>query len=329
LIYVIANSELLGDSLMISGHINSLKNLYGEVNVICSNKVAPVFELMKVDNIIYADIQNYSQTSSVLSSIEKSEFIINYNYSKSSYHFVKDLLNKGIVSKAYGFESHEIDKAMCNEIYTQFIGLEEWDASVRNQPSCYTLGRLLPRINSNLTAQAPIIHLNKASLSFKSTIDKPYACFLPGSGEVSKRWPLLSFMEVAKQIKAIATPVFIFGPNENQLQKEFFENNKDESINALYGLSLSELAAVLSVAAFVVSNDSGPMHLSCAVGTSTIALFGSTNSKEWFPYDKTKHMVIEKDCAGYETCDKCDKRNTCIQDISIEEVLNEVDNVLN
>ena len=45
-----------------------------------------------------------------------------------------------------------------------------------------------------------------------------------------------------------------------------------------------ELAALLQDAAFLVTNDSGPMHLAVAAGTPVVALFGPTDPARIGPY---------------------------------------------
>jgi ADP-heptose:LPS heptosyltransferase len=52
---------------------------------------------------------------------------------------------------------------------------------------------------------------------------------------------------------------------------------------ALHGLSMRQLAAVLSRADAFVCNDTGVMHLAAAVGTPLVAVFGPTDPDEWKP----------------------------------------------
>ncbi|MDZ7343255.1 MAG: glycosyltransferase family 9 protein, partial [candidate division KSB1 bacterium] len=51
----------------------------------------------------------------------------------------------------------------------------------------------------------------------------------------------------------------------------------------LAGLSLRQLAAVLSLIDGLVCNDTGVMHLAAAVDTPLVAIFGPTNPDEWKP----------------------------------------------
>ena len=89
---------------------------------------------------------------------------------------------------------------------------------------------------------------------------------------------------------------------------------------------LTELAALFSKADFVVTVDSGPMHIAAAVGTPVIALFGPTSPARTGPYGKLDgptggHTVITHRL----DCSPCFKKKcpepVCMTGITVEEVL--------
>jgi ADP-heptose:LPS heptosyltransferase len=55
--------------------------------------------------------------------------------------------------------------------------------------------------------------------------------------------------------------------------------------------SIREVAAILSLARLVISNDTGIMHVAAAVGTPVLSLFGPTDPEQWAPIG-TKHRYI-------------------------------------
>jgi heptosyltransferase-1 len=73
-------------------------------------------------------------------------------------------------------------------------------------------------------------------------------------------------------------------------------------------------------AQFVVSNDSGPMHIAAALGIPVFAIFGSTDPKMTGPYGEG-HTVIR----SYSPCSPCFKRSCddmkCMKSVSVDEVL--------
>lgn len=91
-----------------------------------------------------------------------------------------------------------------------------------------------------------------------------------------------------------------------------------------------ELIAVLKGAEVVIGNDSGPVHISAALGTPTVSIFGST-SPEWTA-PKGIHSTIlrssiectpcfRKECPLYD-------RAKCFDDIIVKDVVNAVSQVL-
>lgn len=55
-------------------------------------------------------------------------------------------------------------------------------------------------------------------------------------------------------------------------------------VNLTGNTSLTSLAALIAKADWVVSNDSGPMHLSAALGVKTVGMFGPTDPRVSGPY---------------------------------------------
>jgi ADP-heptose:LPS heptosyltransferase len=84
--------------------------------------------------------------------------------------------------------------------------------------------------------------------------------------------------------------------------------------------TLMELAALYEKAAFVISTDTGPMHLAAAVGTPVIALFGPTAPWRTGPYGPG-HQIVR---AQLE-CSPCFKRRCetmdCMSHISVKQVM--------
>ncbi len=288
-------------------------------------------------------IENFTDEHEIPKETKSSSinYIINYNYSCGSYHFIRKLIsyrekefefhqsieNDHRIIKVYGFESHEVNKDLCNEIYTIFIGLDDWDNNIRNQSAHISLGRVLKLVDPAIEPELPQLTVPEiAILEVKQklatlNINRPYVCFCPGAGSSYKRWSLENFIKVAEELIFSYSCIFIFGPDEKELQNEFENIYKSNGITAITDISIPQLAALFSLAILNITNDSGPMHIGCAVGCNTVALFGSTNSKEWFPYKGKKNIVIEKNCASYETCNYCTLRDNCIQNITIDEVI--------
>jgi len=92
------------------------------------------------------------------------------------------------------------------------------------------------------------------------------------------------------------------------------------AVNLAGRTDLRELAALMQMAAFVVTVDSGPMHIAAAAGARVIALFGPTAPWRTGPYGKG-HTVLRKDLE----CSPCFRKECpeprCMEEITVEEVL--------
>ena len=73
----------------------------------------------------------------------------------------------------------------------------------------------------------------------------------------------------------------IFGNNEIE------ETKKIESVTILNNeeaLNIMELTGLILKASYVVANDTGPAHLSIALGTPTVVILGGGHFGSFFPY---------------------------------------------
>lgn len=109
---------------------------------------------------------------------------------------------------------------------------------------------------------------------------RPWIVISPGAeyGE-AKRWPAKNFAETCRQIAVDDSFHFIF----TGLEGDYDRNEKIitsagiKASNLAGKTTLAELSTILQKASTVLSNDSGVMHLASALGTPTVALFGSTD----------------------------------------------------
>ena len=102
----------------------------------------------------------------------------------------------------------------------------------------------------------------------------------PG-GRGAKRWPLENFVAAMREIAARgdARCVVFHGPGEEAL----IAGVPPDAALVAPRLPLRLFAAGLSLCDLVVSGDTGPMHLSAAVGTPTLALFLHGNAMVFGP----------------------------------------------
>lgn len=107
--------------------------------------------------------------------------------------------------------------------------------------------------------------------------------FTGGRASRQKRWPAENFLQVAK---ALSRPelriVFFVGPEEKNLI-EFFRAHLGNGVPVLFEPSVRGFAAMVARSDLFVTCDSGPMHLACALGVRTAAIFQRPDHRHWGP----------------------------------------------
>ena len=107
--------------------------------------------------------------------------------------------------------------------------------------------------------------------------------FVGGRKRKGKGWPMEKFHRlIAGLHQRGALPVVFFGPEETE-QMETFERLLGNNIPLVFEPSARKFAAMVSNCAVFVTCDSGPMHLACALGVPTIALFPNSGASRWGP----------------------------------------------
>ena len=125
--------------------------------------------------------------------------------------------------------------------------------------------------------------------------DCPLIGLNPGSGSESRRWSKAGFAQVGNRLhQKYNAQIFITaGDAEGTLPHEVADLMSCSPI-ILTGTTPMQLGAMLQKFHLYISNDTGPMHMSTAVKTPTIALFGASNPRQWGPHWQP-HTVIARE----------------------------------
>jgi ADP-heptose:LPS heptosyltransferase len=132
-----------------------------------------------------------------------------------------------------------------------------------------------------LTGPLRFRELERLNLSFMDPRKgvRPVLMF-PDSGQNNKKWN--SFVPFTALLIREAGRKVVWAGNNYLPCRESFPDGS--FLNLTGNTSLTSLPALLAKADWVVSNDSGPMHLSAAMGLKTIGLFGPTDPRQFGPY---------------------------------------------
>ncbi|MCH2181831.1 MAG: glycosyltransferase family 9 protein [Mariniblastus sp.] len=162
-----------------------------------------------------------------------------------------------------------------------------------------------------------------------SRVSRRFAVINPGASWASKRWETGRFAEVANYLAEnyeLPSLITWAGPAEQAMANELRDQAPKASILAP-PTSLNELAAILSMAEFFIGCDTGPMHISTAVGTPCIALYGPTLPSESGAYG-AGHLHIQKWHQDGTCRERRSADNLAMQDISAEDVQTACDRMI-
>lgn len=165
--------------------------------------------------------------------------------------------------------------------------------------------------------------------------EQPYVVLNPGSNEPGRRWPFESYLDVADHFLDEDYRIVIVGGRDERpgdYGDRFGE--RDDIIDLTGKTALPTLVDIMQNAAMVISNDTGPAHISIALGTPTVVVVGGGHFSSFVPYPDevappNARFVYERmEC--YHCFWRCDKRNSkfdvfpCISAVAVEEVWNAV-----
>ena len=107
----------------------------------------------------------------------------------------------------------------------------------------------------------------------------------PGGGWRSKCWPAARYGELHRKLieRYGWRAVVSFGPGEETLAQKVISAAGDPAPVAI-PLGIGPLMALMRRAKFVVSADTGPLHLASALGAPVIGLFGPTDPSRNGPF---------------------------------------------
>jgi lipopolysaccharide heptosyltransferase II len=155
----------------------------------------------------------------------------------------------------------------------------------------------------------------------------------PNAGELAleRRWPKKHFVELIRSLdNKFGAKIFLIGSagEREYTEKILREAGSASAANLAGKLSIRQLAALLSSASLVITNDSGPLHIACAVGTPTIAFFGPETPVLYGPLGK-EHSVFFKGLSCSPCINVHDAKtlrcrhgySDCLARITVDEVL--------
>lgn len=138
----------------------------------------------------------------------------------------------------------------------------------------------------------------------------------PGARWANKRWPAEYFAELVRRLAGQnpeARFIILGGREDQPLGQIISQAEPERSVDLTGKTSLLEMIEWIRRCDYIVTNDTGPMHIAAALGKPVVALFGPTDPRRTGPYGQIAHSLrislpcspCLKDVCAYEKPMEC------------------------
>jgi heptosyltransferase-2 len=165
-------------------------------------------------------------------------------------------------------------------------------------------------------------HQRQLLAEFGLNLDKPIIGLMPGAEYgPAKQWPIAYYQELAGKLIAAGYQVWVFGSEKECASGEQIGQAGKGIINLCGKTHLVDVIDLIALCDSVVSNDSGLMHIACAMDTKVIAIYGSSDPAYTPPLSNQAQVIY----LGLE-CSPCFKRECpyghyrCLKEIKANKI---------
>ena len=291
---LILSMTRMGDMIQTTPLIRGLKEKYptAKITLLVTSDFASAVPLIPdVDESIVIDLRQFDKQDNwedlswikIYRYLEKSlediksrnfDLLVNLSHSKFSALMVRYLGIKNVV----GFYCNDIGNRMTGHPWMQYFSVEVFNRKYNE----FNLVEIFSR-SGGVDVRGRTIEVvrpqNQLSVDTLMSFGEEDILigFQAGSSLEDRRWPLRSFANLADMlIENLNARIVIFGvESENEVAEEIKNSakNKDRISNLAGKTNLSELSRLLEKCKYLVTNDTGTMHLAAALGTKIVGLF--------------------------------------------------------
>ncbi len=333
--FLIVNLTRMGDLIQTTPVLRGIKEIYPEA--VTTLMVNSDFEgiipfLPGVDRVFPVNIRD------IVFQVDGGEIVEAYRSLKA----LLDTVNETVYDRVINF-THSLDSAVMTSMIrareTRGVSIDEKGYSIKPDPWIRYFFNVIPSRTVNPFHLCDM-HLKVAGVDasgkglslqverdeldrmrerlFRAGVregDRLVGLQLGASAE-DKRWPVESFGLLGRMLKERnGVKVVITGASsERKFGKEFQQCFGKDCINMIGSTSLAELVSLIHLLDLYISNDTGPLHIATAVGTTTINIsLASVYFRETGPYSEGDY-VIKADIS----CSPCGFQSDCRKNLCKE-----------
>ena len=300
---IIINLTRFGDLLQTQATIDDLHNSGHRVGLVCLANFTPATRLLRNlqttwelpgSKLLSALDSDWSAASEII-----TDFARDARTSGTPGHIVNltptlpaRLLSRMLAldgAAVYGFGLDEFGYGVNHGVWSSFVAV----AAARRGNSPFNLSDMFRMLASPLTK----FHSGQSRLREPDPSDmqwardflsartrhlpaqpKGFVAFQLGASEERRRWPVDNFRLVGKNLweQERLCPILTGTQGEKALLAEYRRLAREPFVNAIGMTSIHQLAALLSQCRFLLTNDTGTMHLAAGLGTPSLSFFMAT-----------------------------------------------------
>ena len=271
-------------------------------------------------------VKIYRYIESELNKIRNKEFdlLVNLSHSRFSALMVHYLKVKNVI----GFHCSTTGDRMTGHPWMQYFGTEPFNRSFNEFNLVEIFSRsagidMTGREIQVLENHTDICSDEKRPSEFYNSDDGLVIGFQIGSSLENRRWSTASFAKLADLlVEQLNARIIIFGvESESKSAAEMIQltNNKDRVTDLTGKTDLKQLTGLLKGCDYLVTNDTGTMHLAAALNTKIIGLFfAHAHPFETAPFS-SGHLIFQ----ARISCAPCSYGVHCSNIVCVEKVLPE------
>ncbi len=265
----------LGDVALTAPTIKNLRFLYPESQIVFITREAykPLAEnLFGVNRVLtFPDEGSYLDLVKLSTDLDdyQPDLVVDLHKNFRSFHLAN--LSKAPYKVVYKKRRKERQAAVNDKTFKDFVP---------HTTDLYNL--VIQQLKGECLARRPDIMLPESILVGPDVVRKGIA-LAPGAGSPEKTWPLDHFAAIAERIiyDFRLDVTICLGSKEKDFEPKF-AHLPQEHVRILHNMPIMNIANELSKVQLSLTNDSGLMHISSAVGTPTVAMFGPTHEQLGF-----------------------------------------------
>ncbi len=151
-----------------------------------------------------------------------------------------------------------------------------------------------------------------------------YIGICPGSRHFTKKWLPEYYIELGKKLSQNGFAIVLFGGKDDLEICDEISHSIPDAINLCNSNELLKTAVNMQQCKLIFCNDSGLMHLACAMQIPVVMIMGSTVKDFGFTPYKNENLILENNSLSCRPCSHIGKANCpkkhfkCMMDLTPE-----------